>query len=149
MRLSHAQRKVQEFYLRPAREMYSQVHRASAGGRSKAPEEIRGNRPPGRMGYEHGKVVIRSGHDRRGDCEAGWNKAKSNPEMEISEWASGEVRCARQEAMRHGKPVLGEQPRREALIMTLRKILRDTPPGKRIVVGRVLLEAIVQELEKK
>ena len=51
--------------------------------------------------------------------------------------------------MRHGKPVLGEQPRREALIMTLRKILEDNPPGKRIVVGRVLLEAIVQELEKK
>ena len=51
--------------------------------------------------------------------------------------------------MRHGKPVLGEQPTREAWIMTLRKILRDTPPGKRIVVGRVLLEAIVQELEKK
>ena len=51
--------------------------------------------------------------------------------------------------MRHGRPVLGEQPRREALIMTLRKILRDNPPGKRIVVGRVLLEAIVQELEKK
>ena len=52
-------------------------------------------------------------------------------------------------AMRHGKPVLGEQTRREALIMTLRKILEDTPPGKRIVVGRVLLEAIVQELEEK
>lgn len=69
--------------------------------------------------------------------------------MEISEWASGEVRCARQEAMRHGRPVLGEQPRREALIMTLRKILEDNPPGKRIVVGRVLLEAIVQELENK
>lgn len=49
-------------------------------------------------------------------------------------------------AMRHGKPVLGEQPRREALIMTLRKILEDNPPGKRIVVGRVLLEAIVEEL---
>lgn len=48
--------------------------------------------------------------------------------------------------MRHGKPVLGKQPRREALIMTLRKILRDNPPGKRIVVGRVLLEAIVEEL---
>lgn len=48
--------------------------------------------------------------------------------------------------MRHGKPVLGEQPRREALIMTLRKILEDNPPGKRIVVGRVLLEAIVEEL---
>ena len=69
--------------------------------------------------------------------------------MEISEWASGEVRCARQEAMRHGRPVLGEHPRREALIMTLRKILEDNPPGKRIVVGRVLIEAIVQELEKK
>ena len=68
--------------------------------------------------------------------------------MEISEWASGEVRCARQEAMRHGRPVLGEQPRREALIMTLRKILRDNPPGKRIVVGRVLIEAIVEELER-
>ena len=49
-------------------------------------------------------------------------------------------------AMRHGRPVLGEQPRREALIMTLRKILEDNPPGKRIVVGRVLLEAIVEEL---
>ena len=69
--------------------------------------------------------------------------------MEISEWASGEVRCARQEAMRNGRPVLGEQPRREALIMTLRKILEDNPPGKRIVVGRVLIEAIVQELEEK
>lgn len=49
-------------------------------------------------------------------------------------------------AMRHGRPVLGDQPRREALIMTLRKILRDNPPGKRIVVGRVLIEAIVEEL---
>lgn len=68
--------------------------------------------------------------------------------MEISEWASGEVRCARQEAMRHGRPVLGEQPRREALIMTLRKILNENPPGKRIVVGRVLIEAIVEEMEK-
>ena len=48
--------------------------------------------------------------------------------------------------MRRGRPVLGEQPRREALIMTLRKILEDNPPGKRIVVGRVLLEAIVEEL---
>lgn len=69
--------------------------------------------------------------------------------MESSEWVSGKVRRTRQEAMRHGKPVLGEQPRREALIMTLRKILEDNPPGKRIVVGRVLLDAIVQELEEK
>ena len=51
--------------------------------------------------------------------------------------------------MRQGRPVLSEQPRREALIMTLRKILEDTPPGTRIVVGRVLIEAIVQELEEK
>ena len=51
--------------------------------------------------------------------------------------------------MRHGRPVLGEPTRREELIRTLRKILRDTPPGKRIVVGRVLLEAIVQESEEK
>lgn len=69
--------------------------------------------------------------------------------MESAEWDPCKVWGARKEVMRHGRPVLGEQPRREALIMTLRKILRDTPPGKRIVVGRVLLEAIVQELEKK
>lgn len=50
--------------------------------------------------------------------------------------------------MRHGRPVLGEQPRRESLIMTLRKILRDNPPGKRIAVGLVLIEAIVEELER-
>lgn len=149
MRLSHAQRKVQEFYLRPTREMYSQVYRASAGGRSTAAEEIRGNGPPGRLGHEYGQVVIRSGHDRRGDCKSGWNKAKSDPEMESAERSSCKVWGERKKTMRHGRPVLGEQPRREALIMTLRKILRDTPPGKRIVVGRVLIEAIVQELEAK
>lgn len=69
--------------------------------------------------------------------------------MESAEWASGKVWGARQEVMRHGRPVLGEQPRRKALLMTLRKILEDNPPGKRIVVGRVLLEAIIQELEEK
>lgn len=49
--------------------------------------------------------------------------------------------------MRHGHEILGEPTRREELIRTLRKILRDTPPGKRIVVGRVLIEAIVEEME--
>lgn len=68
--------------------------------------------------------------------------------MESAEWASCKVWGARKEVMRHGRPVLGEQPRREALIMTLRKILEDNPPGKRIVVGRVLIEAIVEEMEK-
>lgn len=50
--------------------------------------------------------------------------------------------------MRHGKPVPGEPARRDALVDTLKKILDGTPPGKRIVVGRVLIEAIVEELEK-